>query len=174
MTRFGSFADAIAAPPTRLTEVEGMTSQAIGEFKFVAAAVQRFTRETMKKRLPLGSLKEAVEYCRAAMAFEPREICRVLFLDKKNGLIADEVQGVGTVDHVPLYPREVIRRVLELSASAIILAHNHPSGDPMPSARDIRLTHDIIAIAGPLAISLRDHIIIAREGHASMRGLRLI
>ena len=120
MARFGSFVDAIAAPPQRLTEVDGMTSGAIAEFKFLEAAVQRFTKGTMKKRLPLGSEREVVDYCRAAMAFEEREIFRVLFLDKKNGLIADEVQGVGTVDHAPVYPREVIRRALELSASAAL------------------------------------------------------
>ncbi len=174
MARFGSFVDAIAARPRRLSEVDGMTSGAIAQFKFVQAAVQRFTEGTMKKRLPFGSSREAVDYCRTAMAFEDREIFRVLFLDKKNGLIADEVQGVGTVDHSPVYPREVIRRMLELSASAIILVHNHPCGDPTPSAQDVKMTQDIIAMSKPLGLSVHDHIIVGRQGHASLKGLRLV
>ncbi len=151
-----------------------MTSDAIAEFKFVQAAVQRFTKGMMKKRLPLGSSREVVDYCRTAMAFEDREIFRVLFLDKKNALIADEVQGVGTVDHSPVYPREVIRRTLELSASAIILVHNHPCGDPTPSAQDVKMTQDIIAMSKPLGLSVHDHIIVGRQGHASLKGLRLV
>ena len=174
MARFGSFVDAIAAPPRRLTEIDGMTSGAIAEFKFLEAAVQRFTKGTMKKRLPLGSEREVVDYCRTAMAFEEREIFRVLFLDKKNALIADEVQGVGTVDHAPVYPREVIRRALELSASAIILVHNHPSGDPTPSTRDVNLSLDIVASSKALGLTVHDHIIVARQGHASLKGMRLI
>ena len=151
-----------------------MTSGAIAEFKFVEAAVQRFTKGTMKKRLALGSECEVVDYCRTAMAFEGREIFRVLFLDKKNGLIADEVQGIGTVDHAPVYPREVIRRALELSASAIILVHNHPSGDPTPSTRDVKLSLDIVASSKALGLTVHDHIIVARQGHASLKGMRLI
>ena len=103
-----------------------------------------------------------------------REQFRILFLDKKNGLIADEVQGSGTVDHTPVYPREVIRRALELSATAVILVHNHPSGDPTPSTQDIKMTQDIIAIAKSLGVAVHDHIIVGRDGHASLRGLRLI
>jgi DNA repair protein RadC len=174
MARFGSFADAIAAPPHRLSEVDGMTAGAIAEFKLLEAAVQRFTKDAMKKRLPLGSWREVVDYCRTAMAFEDREIFRVLYLDKKNGLIADEVEGVGTVDHAPFYPREVIRRALELSASAIILIHNHPSGDPTPSAQDVTMTLDIIAVSKPLGLTVLDHIIVGRLGHASLKGLQLI
>jgi DNA repair protein RadC len=174
MARFGSFADAIAAPSRRLTEIDGMTSGAIAEFKFLEAAVQRFTKVSMKKRLPLGSGREVVDYCRTTMAFEEREIFRVLFLDAKNSLIADEVQGVGTVDRAPVYPREVIRRALELSASAIILVHNHPSGDPTPSTQDVTTTLDIVASSKPLGLTVHDHIIVSRQGHASLRGLRLI
>jgi hypothetical protein len=108
------------------------------------------------------------------MAFEGRESFRILFLDKKNGLIADEVQGSGTVDHTPVYPREVMRRALELSATAIVLVHNHPSGDPTPSTQDIKMTLDIIAVAKSLGVAVHDHIIVGRDGHASLKGMRLI
>ena len=172
--RFGSFAEAIAADPKRLEEVEGMRPSAIVEFKIVEAAAQRFAKGAVKKRLPMGSWSEVVDYCRTSMAFENREIFRILFLDKKNGLIADEVQGAGTVDHTPVYPREVIRRALELSATAIVLVHNHPSGDPSPSTQDVTMTREIIAIAKPLGVTVHDHIIVGRDGHASLKGLRLI
>ncbi len=174
LARFGSFADAIAASPQRLAEVKGMSAGAIAEFKIVEAAAQRFAKGAVKKRLPMGSWSEVVDYCRTAMAFENREIFRVLFLDKKNGLIADEVQGSGTVDHTPVYPREVIRRALELSATAIVLVHNHPSGDPSPSTQDVKMTLDIMAIAKPLGVTVHDHIIVGRDGHASLKGMRLI
>ncbi len=147
LTRFGSFQETISADPHRLAEVKGMGPSAIAEFKIVEAAAQRFAKGAVKKRLPMGSWTEVVDYCRTSMAFENREIFRILFLDKKNGLIADEVQGSGTVDHTPVYPREVVRRALELSATAIVLVHNHPSGDPSPSTQDVKMTQDNIAIA---------------------------
>jgi len=174
IARFGSFAEAIAAEPRRLAEVEGMGVGAIAEFKIVEAAAQRLAKGAVRKRLPMGSWSEVIDYCRTSMAFEGREIFRVLFLDRKNGLIADEVQGSGTVDHTPVYPREVIRRALELSATAVILVHNHPSGDPTPSTQDIKMTLEIIAIAKTLGVSVHDHIIIGRDGHASLRGMKLI
>ncbi len=174
LARFGSFPDAIAAQPQRLEEIKGMSAAAIAEFKIVEAAAQRFARGAVKKRLPMGSWSEVVDYCRTSMAFESREIFRILFLDKKNGLIADEVQGSGTVDHTPVYPREVVRRALELSATAIVLVHNHPSGDPSPSTQDVKMTQEIIAIAKPLNVAVHDHIIVGRDGHASLKGLRLI
>src|SRR5260370_18893025 len=121
IARFGSFAEAIAADPQRLAEIEGMSAGAIGEFKIVEAAAQRFAKGVVKKRLSMGSWSEVVDYCRTSMAFQNREIFRVLFLDKKNGLIADEVQGAGTVDHTPLYPREIMQPALELSATPIAL-----------------------------------------------------
>jgi DNA repair protein RadC len=108
------------------------------------------------------------------MAFAAREQFRVLFLDRRNHLLADEIQGRGTVDHTPVYPREVARRALELSATAIILAHNHPSGDPTPSAADIRMTREIVGILDPLGVVVHDHVILGREGHASLKGLKLI
>ena len=108
------------------------------------------------------------------MAFAEREQFRILFLDKKNQLIADEVQQSGTVDHTPVYPREIVKRALELASTAVILVHNHPSGDPTPSQADITMTHEIVAVAKPLGIAVHDHIIVGRDGHASFRGLRLI
>jgi DNA repair protein RadC len=115
-----------------------------------------------------------IDYCRTAMAFMDKEQFRLLFLDKRNALIADEVQQSGTVDHTPVYPREVVKRALELSASALILVHNHPSGDPTPSSADVKMTREIIDVAKPLGITVHDHIIVGREGHASLKGLRLI
>jgi DNA repair protein RadC len=174
IARFGSFAEVIAAEPGRLAELEGMSAGAISEFQIVEAAAQRFAKGAVKKRLPMGSWSAVIDYCRTSMAFEGREIFRILFLDKKNGLIADEVHGAGTVDHTPVYPREVIRRALELSATAIILVHNHPSGDPTPSTQDIKMTLDIIGIAKSLGVAVHDHIIVGRDGHASLRGMKLI
>ena len=174
IARFGSFAEAIAASPQRLVEVDGMSPGAIAEFKIVEASARRFAKGEAKKRLPLGSWAEVIDYCRTSMGFSEREEFRILFLDKRNGLIADEVQGSGTVDHTPVYPREVMRRALELSATALLLVHNHPSGDPTPSSADIKMTQDIVAIAKPLGVTVHDNIIVGRHGHASMRGLRLI
>ena len=174
IARFGSFAEAIAAQPERLAEIEGMSAASINEFKILEAGAKRFAKGLAKKRLSLGSWSEVVDYCRTAMAFSEREEFRILFLDKRNGLIADEVQGTGTVDHTPVYPREVVRRALELSATAILLVHNHPSGDPTPSSADVKMTLEIIAVAGPLGVTVHDHLIVGRQGHASLRSLRLI
>jgi DNA repair protein RadC len=174
IARFGSFAETLAAEPQRLREVDGMTDGAVSAVKIVEAAAQRFAKGAVRKRLPMGSWSEVVDYCRTSMAFESREIFRILFLDKKNGLIADEIQSAGTVDHTPVYPREVIRRALELSATAIVLVHNHPSGDPTPSTQDVKMTLDIIAIARSLGLTLHDHIIVGRDGHASLKAMRLI
>jgi DNA repair protein RadC len=174
IARFGSFAEAIAARPERLAEVEGMSPASINEFKILEAGAKRFAKGVAKKRLALGSWSEVVDYCRTAMTFAEREEFRILFLDKRNGLIADEVQGAGTVDHTPVYPREVARRALELAATAILLVHNHPSGDPTPSEADVKMTLEIIAMASPLGIVVHDHLIVGRHGHASLRSLRLI
>ena len=122
----------------------------------------------------LSTWNAVIDYCRAAMGFETREQFRILFLDKKNRLVADEVQQTGTVDHTPVYIREVVKRALELSASAIVLVHNHPSGDPAPSRADIDMTSQIVAAARPLGIAVHDHIIVGRQGHASFRALKLI
>jgi DNA repair protein RadC len=172
--RFGSFAGALAARPERLREIPGLPDGAIAELKVVEAAARRLARGALEKRKSLSSFSAVMDYCRTAMAFAEREEFRILFLDKRNGLIADEVQGVGTVDHTPVYPREVVRRALELGASALILAHNHPSGDPTPSAADIQMTKDIITIAQPFGIVVHDHLIVGRHGQASFKGLKLI
>ncbi|MGO9740287.1 MAG: RadC family protein [Roseiarcus sp.] len=174
ISRFGSFPEVLAAPLERLVEIDGMSAGAATEFKIVEAAAQRLIRGKIKKRPSMGSWSEVIDYCRSTMAFADKEDFRILFLDKKNGLIADESQGVGTVDHTPVYPREVVKRALELSASAIILVHNHPSGDPTPSQQDVKMTLDIITVAKPLGVSVHDHIIVGRQGHASLKGLRLI
>jgi DNA repair protein RadC len=172
--KFGSFADVVAAPLARLKEVEGISEGVAIEFKIVEASARRFAKGQIKKRSSLGSWSQVIDYCRTVMAFEDHEEFRVLFLDKKNGLIADESQGTGTVDHTPVYPREVVKRALELAASAIILVHNHPSGDPTPSTQDVKMTLDIIAIAAPLGVTVHDHIIVGRQGHASLKGMRFI
>ena len=174
LAKFGSFAETIAANPLRLAEVEGMTPGAVAEFAIVEAAAHRLARGVAKKRLALGSWKEVVDYCRARMAYAEREEFRVLFLDRKNGLIADEALSQGTVDHAPVYPREVVRRALELSASALLLVHNHPSGDPTPSNQDVKMTLEIIAVAKPLGVTVHDHVIVGRQGHVSLRGEDLI
>jgi DNA repair protein RadC len=174
IARFGSLSGVLGARPERLTEVKGVGDSVAADLKLVEAAGRRLARQSIQDKPVLGSWKDVIDYCHAAMAHAERETFRILFLDKRNHLITDEVQGVGTVDHTPVYPREVIRRALEVSATAIILVHNHPSGDPTPSNADIRMTQDIIAIAGPMGISVHDHIIIGRNGHASLRGLKLI
>ncbi|MGD9543000.1 MAG: DNA repair protein RadC [Methylocystis sp.] len=174
IARFGSFAETVTARPERLREVDGLSDAAIVELKLVEAAAKRLARGALQKRPVLSSFMEVLDYCRTAMAFAEREEFRILFLDKRNALIADEVQGVGTIDHTPVYPREIVRRALELGASALILAHNHPSGDPTPSAADIRMTKDIAVIAQPFGITVHDHLIVGRHGHSSFRGLKLI
>lgn len=174
LARFGSFAEVLGAPLKLLREVEGIGESAALEIKVVAAAAERMARGAVSARQVLSSWTDVITYCRAAMAFEPREQFRILFLDKKNLLIADEVQQTGTVDHTPVYPREVVRRALELSATAIILVHNHPSGDPTPSRADIDMTRTIIDTAKPLGITVHDHIIIGRDGHTSMKGSQYI
>jgi DNA repair protein RadC len=174
LEHFGSFAEVISAPVVRLAEIKGLGDAGITELKIVQAAASRLLRGAVKKRPVLSSWPTVLDYCRSAQAFADREQFRVLFLDKRNQLIADETQQVGTVDHTPVYPRELVKRALELSASAVILVHNHPSGDPTPSRADIQMTQQIIAVASPLGISVHDHIIVGKEGHASLKGLKLI
>jgi DNA repair protein RadC len=128
----------------------------------------------VKRRQVLSSWTAVLDYCRTAMAFAEREQFRILFLDKRNQLIVDEVQQVGTVDHTPVYPREVVKRALELSATAIILVHNHPSGDPTPSRADIEMTRQIAEVAKPLGVAVHDHIIVGRNGHVSLKGMGLM
>ncbi|WP_274424371.1 RadC family protein [Chelativorans sp. YIM 93263] len=174
LEKFGSIGEVLGAPESRLREVPGIGEAAARDLKLIAALTQRMLKAEVRGRQVLSSWSQVLEYCRATMAYEDREQFRILFLDKKNALITDERQQVGTVDHTPVYPREIVRRALELSASAIILVHNHPSGDPTPSRADIEMTKTIISTAEPMGITIHDHIIIGKNGHASMKGLQLI
>jgi len=172
--RFGSFSEVLAAPPARLREIDGLGENAVIDLKVILAAAQRFARDEVVDRPVLASWSQLIDYCRSQMAFADKEQFRILFLDKRNLLIADEVQQVGTVDHTPVYPREVIKRSLELSATALILVHNHPSGDPTPSSADVQMTRAIMDIATPLGITIHDHVIIGRNGHVSLRARKLL
>jgi DNA repair protein RadC len=174
LRRFGSFAEVLAAPPALLSEVDGVGESVVTDLKIVEAAARRFTKGAVSRRPVLSSWTSVIDYCRTAMAFAEKEQFRLLFLDRRNALIADEVQQSGTIDHTPVYPREVVKRALELSASALILVHNHPSGDPTPSSADIKMTREIVDVAKPLGIVVHDHIIVGREGHASLKGLKLM
>jgi DNA repair protein RadC len=174
LARFGSFAEVISAPDQLLMEIKGVGPAVVTELKLIRAAALRLTKGEVLHKPVLGSWSAIVDYCRAAMAFEDREQFRILFLDKKNQLIADEVQQQGTVDHTPVYTREVIKRALELGSTAIILAHNHPSGDPTPSLADIDMTKKIISAGEKLGILIHDHIIVGRKGTVSFRNLQLI
>ena len=175
LKRFGSFSAVLAAPRERLLEFQGLGEISVTQLKVILGSAQRFAKDQIAPDAPiLNSWTALIEYCRSAMAFEDIEQFRILFLDKKNRLIADEVQQTGTIDHTPVYPREVIKRTLELSATALILVHNHPSGDPTPSSADVQMTRQISDIAQPLGISVHDHIIIGKSGHSSMKGLKLI
>ena len=172
LLRFGSFAEVISAPADRLKE-EGLGEAAVVELKVVQAAAQRLARGEVKKRAALSSWTAVIDYVRAAQAFAEKEQFRILFLDKKNQVIADEVQQQGTVDHTPVYPREVVKRALELSATALILVHNHPSGDPTPSQADVEMTRQVAQVARTLGIQVLDHVIVGKDGHASLKGLKL-
>lgn len=174
IARFGSFGEVINAPAERLKEVKDVGDAVVTELKLVRAAALRLAKSQVMTRPAMSSWAQVLEYVRAAQAFEHREVFRILFLDKKNRLIADEVQGQGTIDHTPVYIREVVKRALELSSTAIILVHNHPSGDPAPSKADIDMTRMIIEAGKPLGVTVHDHIIVGREGHVSMRSERLI
>jgi DNA repair protein RadC len=174
LKRFGSFAEVIHAPEARLREVDGIGDASITQLKLMAAAASRVAKGEIRRSIALSSWNDVIAYCRTGMAFADKEQFRILFLDKRNQLISDEVQQVGTVDHTPVYPREVMKRALELSATAIILVHNHPSGDPTPSQADIQMTKAIVDIAAPLGISVHDHIIVGKNGHSSLKGMRLM
>jgi DNA repair protein RadC len=174
LTRFGSLGAVLRAPEHLLREVTGIGPEAALDLRLIGVVAERALKADVIGSEILSSWKSVLDYCKAAMAHETREQLRILFLDKKNALIRDEIQQTGTVDHTPVYPREVIRRALELSATAIILVHNHPSGDPTPSRADIEMTKVIVETGKPLGITVHDHIIIGKKGHASMKGLQLI
>ncbi len=174
ITEFGSLADVLAALARRLTEVKGVGDPIATDLKLVFEAGLTLASGNIKSRTLFDAWSKVLEYCRASMAFEEREIFRVLFLDKKNQLIGDEIQQTGTVDHTLVYPREVAKRALELSATTIILVNNYPSGDPTASRADITMSRSIIDVLKPLNITVHDHIIIGRDAHASLKGLQLI
>ncbi len=174
LERFGSFAGVITADADRLTAVRGMGDSSATALKVVQAAAVRLLQQQVLGRDVIDSWDRLVDYCTAAMAHEPVEQLRLLFLDRKNVLIADEVQQQGTVDHTPLYTREVVKRALELSASALIVVHNHPSGDATPSQGDIRMTKELREALEKIGIALHDHLVIGRHGHESFRAKGLL
>lgn len=174
IARFGSFAEVVNAPEPPLREVKDVGESVVTELKLIRAAAVRLLRRDILDRPALASSLQVLEYLRAAQGYEHREQFRILFLDKKNHLIADEVQQQGTVDHTPVYVREVVKRALELSATAVVLVHNHPSGDPTPSRADVEMTRNIVAAAKSLGIAVHDHIVVGRDGHASLKALNLL
>jgi DNA repair protein RadC len=171
---FGDFARVLSASPARLCEVAGVGDSVICQLKVVEAAAQRLARARVMHRPVISSWDQLVEYCHTVMSHRETEQFRVLYLDTRNTLIADEAHGIGTVNHVPVYPREVVKRALELNASALILVHNHPSGDPTPSEQDISMTAQIENAARALGITLHDHLIIGKSRDLSLRSAGLI
>ena len=174
MAKFGSFAEVISAPTEQLTEVKGVSEKIALDLQIIRAAATKLGQQNLMGRPILSSWSALLDYCRSVMQFERTEQFRVLFLDKKNRLIADEILGEGTVDRAPVYPREVIKRALTHEATAIILTHNHPSGDPTPSKSDIDMTHHMIEAMKPIGVTVHDHLIIGRENIASFRTLGLM
>ena len=174
LDRFGDFNRVLSAPAARLREVPGVGDAVICELKVVEAAAHRLARSRVMKRCVISSWDALLDYCQTAMAHGDIEQFRVLFLDRKNVLIADEAQARGTVDHVPVYPREVVKRALELNATALILVHNHPSGDPTPSGADIDMTRQIAEACGALGITLHDHLVIGKSRELSFRAEGLL
>ncbi len=174
LKKFGSFNNAITAEPARLKEVDGMGEAAVAALKLTEAAAVRLAQGEVMGGNVIASWSALLDYCHAAMARQRTEQFRILFLDRKNRLIADELQGRGTIDHTPVYPREVVKRALDLDASALIMVHNHPSGDPTPSKADIEMTREVGQAVNAVGISLHDHIVVSRTGHASFKSLGLL
>lgn len=170
LKKFRDFNRVLTASPERLAEVDGVGEAVITDFKILEAAAQRMARSRVIKRDAISSWDAVLDYCHTTMAHRETEQFRVLYLDRKNTLIADEEQARGTVDHVPVYPREVAKRALELNASALILVHNHPSGDPTPSQADIEMTAQIRTACDALGLTLHDHLIIGKSRELSFRG----
>lgn len=172
--RFGGFAQVMAAPVEHLCQVKGISRTTAAALKIVEAASHLSLQQAIMEKPVLSSWQNLLDYCTVTMGFQSIEQFRLLFLDKKNRLIADEIQQTGTIDHTPVYPREVIRRALDLHATAIILVHNHPSGDPTPSHSDIEMTKAIVQAAKAIGITVHDHVIISKSGHSSFRALGLL
>nr|WP_239590708.1 DNA repair protein RadC [Vitreimonas flagellata] len=174
LAKFGSLSAVLAAPVQRIAEVKGAGPSGAQDLKIAQAIMERAARSELAKRTLITSWSQLVNYCRMSMAHEPREQFRVLFLDAKNQLISDEVMNEGAVDHAPVYPREVARRSLELSAASAILVHNHASGDPKPSAADLAITREIVAAAEAISVRVHDHLVIGRDGVSSFKTLGLL
>jgi DNA repair protein RadC len=174
LARFGSLGGVLGATAEELRTVKGVGESVALDLKLLHEATLRTAREQVARRPVISSWSALLAYVKAALAHESREQFRVLFLDKKNQLIADEVMNRGTVDHAPVYPREVARRALELSASALILVHNHPSGDPSPSSADVDMTRQVVDGARALRIAVHDHLVVGRDGVASLKALGLM
>ncbi len=173
LARFESLAGVLSASIEDLKIVDGIGELCALDLKLVHELTQRIGLEPLRRRTVISSWTALLDYVKVALAHEPREQFRVLFLDRKNQLLADEVMNEGTVDHAPVYPREIVRRALELSASAVILVHNHPSGDPTPSQADIEMTRQVVDAGRPLRITVHDHLVVGREGVASFKALGL-
>ena len=169
MAEFGDFNRVLSAPAERLRRINGVGDAVITELKLIEAAAQRLSRAKVLNKCAISSWDALVDYCHTTMAHRETEQFRVLFLDRKNVLIADEEQGKGTVDHVPVYPREVAIRALELNASALILVHNHPSGDPTPSQSDIDMTSQMERACNALGLTLHDHLIVGKSRELSFK-----
>ena len=169
MDTFGDFNRVVSAPPDRLLQIEGVGEALVQDLKVLEAAAHRMARSRVLKRQVLSGWDALLDYCHTVMAHQETEQFRVLYLDRKNVLIADEEQAKGTVDHVPVYPREVVKRALELNASALILVHNHPSGDPSPSDADVSVTRAVDEAAQALGLTLHDHLIIGKSNELSLR-----
>ena len=174
LTRFGNLEGVLNAPAQELVTVAGIGPKAAASLTVLAAIYRQSLEDRFRERVLLSSWKQVYDYLRAEMAFLHREQFRVLYLNRKNVLIANEVLQEGTVDHTPAYPREVVRRAIELSATALVLVHNHPSGDATPSRADIEMTRQIMEAGKPLGFVVHDHIIMARDGHASLKQLQLM
>jgi len=172
--RFGSFADVLTASADDLKTIDGIGDVAATALKVVREAAIRLARAPVINSVVISNWDSLLDYCHTAMATLPMEQFRLLFLDRKNVLIADELQQTGTVDHTPLYPREVVRRALALHASALIMVHNHPSGDPKPSKADIDMTRTVREALGAVGIALHDHLVVGRKGHASFKAMGLL
>ncbi|NCC22640.1 MAG: JAB domain-containing protein [Alphaproteobacteria bacterium] len=174
LARFGGFSGVMNASPRELTAVKGLSETSVAALKAVTASAHYLMRHEIMKRPVLNSWNRLIDFCQATMAHENREHFRILFLNKKNELIADEIQQSGTVDHTPAYPREIMKRALELGATALILVHNHPSGDPTPSQADVDMTRAVIEAGKPFAIVIHDHIVVSRNGYSSFKTMGLM
>jgi len=174
LKRFGGIAGVLGASREALASVPSMGDAAAAQLLAVRTAAARMVRGELAARPVIGSWDKLVDYCTTSAGFAEAEEFRLLFLDRKNALIADERQQRGTVDHVPVYPREVVKRALELGASAIIMVHNHPSGDPTPSSGDVEMTRAVAKAVGAVGVALHDHLVIGRGRHASFKSLGLL